>query len=74
MLCVGGWGLGWGQGPVHGRGGKAGALYRDPHHVDRMTDGQTRLKTLPSPLHWRMVKIVKDLNGRYEIPNRYGTR
>ena len=41
---VGGGGAGLGQRPCTEG---TGALYRDPP-VDRMTDGKTRLKTLPS--------------------------
>ena len=36
---------------------REGALYRDLHPMNRMTDGHTWLKTLPSPLRWRAVII-----------------
>ena len=64
--------VGEGQSSCTGSGG-LGPLQRDPgqgpgpwpcivghapHRMDRMTDGQTLLKTLPSPFGWRFVMVI----------------
>ena len=55
---VRGGGAAGGQGPVQDGTGWDPAWW-DPHPMDRIIEVQTRLKTLPSPLRWRMVKQTK---------------